>query len=362
MGNTHTQTDQFKEHLRQNGFSHTAAGRHTTGHFLKTKNIILKENKKETALFSDIFQKVFPQPDKLRNTLNTGFRRSKQNLSSDNEREKTKSFDIGRPRDEEKNNEYSNYFTEIDNDISKKDKGLRKSLEYELNIKTADDIRKSYIAKLIFKNIWQPTTEVKKHNSIIIFDWDDTLLPTTFLTPNGVFSEDCLVDSGDLTKIKNLEKSVLKILQLASNKADTYIITNAAPGWVEYSTKRFYPQIAGVLKDINIVSARGEFEKIHPGDSRQWKIKAFLNMLQNIDTSLITNLICLGDSIIEMEAAHVLASNFGQAFIKTIKFRESPKPEELHKQLNLVIDQFDKIFSAIKNLTIKVDRKSKTKD
>ena len=60
-----------------------------------------------------------------------------------------------------------------------------------------------------------------------------------------------------------------------------------------------------------------------------------------------------------MEAAHIPSSKFNQAYIKTIKFRESPKPEELNKQLGLVIDQFDKVFSAVKNLTIRVEKKTK---
>ena len=62
-----------------------------------------------------------------------------------------------------------------------------------------------------------------------------------------------------------------------------------------------------------------------------------------------------------MEAGRVLASQFKQAFIKTVKFREGPKPDELNKQLNLVISQFNSIYSAVKNLTIRVEKK-KQKD
>ena len=43
------------------------------------------------------------------------------------------------------------------------------------------------------------------------------------------------------------------------------------------------------------------------------------------------NLICLGDSNIEMDASHVLAKKFNKSLIKTIKFRENPRPEELIK-------------------------------
>ena len=35
----------------------------------------------------------------------------------------------------------------------------------------------------------------------------------------------------------------------------------------------------------------------------------------------------MGDSNIEIEAAHCLGKLFDQAVVKTIKFRESPKPD-----------------------------------
>jgi len=56
-----------------------------------------------------------------------------------------------------------------------------------------------------------------------------------------------------------------------------------------------------------------------------------LDIKKDFSKNLITNLICLGDSHIEMDAAHVLAKEFTSAIIKTIKFREGPKPEELIK-------------------------------
>lgn len=232
--------------------------------------------------------------------------------------------------------------------------------DYELKyVKNGEEIRRSYIAKLIYKKVWQPSKKEKDHNSLILFDWDDTLLCTSFLTPNGLFNEDIILSDKDHEKLAKLEFSVLRLLTAAIGKGDTYIITNAAPGWVEYSAERFYPSVKKVLEKITIISARGEYESKYPGDSRMWKIQAFLNMQKLFNYNLVTNIICLGDSFIEMEAAHVLASKFTQAFIKTIKFRESPKPEELNKQLSLVADQFPIIYSTIKNLTIRVEKKVK---
>ena len=79
------------------------------------------------------------------------------------------------------------------------------SVEMKLNSKSGDNLRNSYIAKLISKKIWQPTIKEKNHNSIFIFDWDDTLLCTSFLTPNGIYEENSTISDKDHGKIRKLE-------------------------------------------------------------------------------------------------------------------------------------------------------------
>ena len=267
------------------------------------------------------------------------------------------------------NNNINNNLNNENNNVSESSSSnslnkvqTQEGFDYELNFyRNGEDIRRSYIAKLIYKNVYNPNLKPKTHNSLIIFDWDDTLLPTTFLTPNGVFNENLVLSEQVQKKISKLEFSVNKLLKIAVEKGDVYIITNAGVGWVEFSADRFYPTVSEILKKIKIISARGEFEKQFPGDSRKWKIQTFLTLQKKLDLKLVTNIICLGDSLFEMEAGRVLASQFKQAFIKTVKFREGPKPDELNKQLNLVISQFNSIYSAVKNLTIRVEKK-KQKD
>ena len=232
--------------------------------------------------------------------------------------------------------------------------------DYELNFyRNGNDIRQSYLQKLVSTRVWTPNMKPKQHNSIIIFDWDDTLLPTSFLTPGGVFDENIKISSVDNEKLLKMEQAALKLLTDAIEKGKVYIITNAGKGWVEYSAKKFYPSVLPVLEKIKIISARGMYEKIFPGNSRQWKIEAFLNIQKNVNMKLVTNIICIGDSLFEMEAGRILASKFTEAFIKTIKFREAPKLDELLKQLKLVCVQFGTIYSSVKNLTIRVERKKK---
>ena len=268
---------------------------------------------------------------------------------------KTVFIDSKTKEQNENNNNNNNNNNNEDNRLS-----TLSCYDYELNFyRNGNDIRQSYLAKLLTKNVWTPNIKPKQHNSLIIFDWDDTLLPTSFLTPGGIFDENMKLSQSDTEKLSKLEQAVVKLLNEAVEKGKVYIITNAGNGWVEYSANRFYPSIMTILPKIKIISARGQYEKVFPGNSRQWKIEAFLNLQKNLNMQLVTNIICLGDSLFEMEAGRILASKFTEAFIKTIKFREAPKLDELLKQLKLVCVQFPSIYSSIKNLTIRVERKKK---
>jgi len=237
---------------------------------------------------------------------------------------------------------------------------FEQTFDYELNIfRDSDSLRKSYISKLISKNVLNPNMKPKQFNSLIIFDWDDTLIPTTFLTPDGVFPDKILLSQCEFDKIKEIEKNVYIILKESVEKGQTYIITNACTNWVQFSASIFYPSITNLLKKIKIISARGEYEESFPDNLRQWKIQAFSNLIKDFDENLATNIICIGDSLFEIEAGRILASKFKEAFIKTIKFREMPKLDELLKQLKLVAKQFGSIYSSIKNMTIRIEKKKK---
>jgi len=151
---------------------------------------------------------------------------------------------------------------------------LKFSPEFELNWikKKADNLRHSYLAKLVSTRVWDPSKKEKIANSLIIFDWDDTLLCTSFLTPNGIFNDKIKIGEKLAKKLEKLDEIVFAILNYSIEHGETYIITNAAPGWVEYSAKRFYPNVSTILNKIKIVSARGEFEKKVP-----WRNKKMEN-------------------------------------------------------------------------------------
>ena len=220
-------------------------------------------------------------------------------------------------------------------------------------------LRNSYYYKLITSNIWKPFIKDKICNTIFFFDWDDTLLCTSFLIPilnSQNNSEKIKIIKNNL---KNLDEIVSKLLLTTLDKGLVFLVTTAAPGWVEFSSTTFLPITAKVLRKIKIFSAKGLYSKNYPGDPRQWKIKAFKYIIElyNINTKLVSNLICFGDSLIDLEAIENLKYMFSNAFVKIIKFKECPHPVELEKEVWIAASQLDYIIKKVKNLTLKVSKK-----
>ena len=299
------------------------------------------------------------QKEKIINDLNVNFSEKNQNNKEKSEINKN-ILKLFKERINKKEASYKKLTQSTENKLNNSVIIYSKSIEdYELNFyRNGDEIRSSYITKLICKKIWSPSSKNKTHNSLIIFDWDDTLLCTTYLNKNNLVDDNIILSEKDKEKISKLEKSVYNLLSISIEKGDVFIITNAGAGWVEFSSQKYYPSILELLTKIKIISAREEYEYLFPDDPRMWKIQSFLNMQKFFNSNLVTNIICLGDSFIEIEAGKFLASKFNQAYIKTVKFREFPKPDELNKQLNLVYNQFDIIYKSIKNLTIRVEKKT----
>ena len=262
----------------------------------------------------------------------------------------------------EKNNEsiisdYADISQDMINFNNKNKKEIEKNKNKEINAKS---IRDKYYNKLITKLEWNPFKKEKIINNLFFFDWDDTLLCTSYLQPTGALI-DMEINKRDKDIISDLDSLVSKLLLKAMNIGIVFIVTNGAPGWVELSSTKFYPKTAKILQKIKLVSARGLCERKYPGDMRQWKRVAFkfaLDTLHDINKNIVTNIICLGDSNIEMEASYYLKECFPNAYLKTIKFKESPTHIELQKELKIINIQLDSIINNYnKNLSVKVTRK-----
>ena len=327
-------------------------------------------DKEDILIKNEIIEKNFIQKEKLqkfdKNEIevnkkinNILFRRHKSftlNLNKNMKKElilPTKNYNIDTNNSVDDNiSENSDYL-----DISNEPILLNRENKKKKNNIKSNKLRNSYYTKLVLSNILSFKIEPKVTN-IFIFDWDDTLMCTSYVAPTGVLNLDEMKPN-DRTTMKNLDQLVSNLLNKALDKGLVFIITNAAYGWIEYSAKKLYPISYEVLKKVKIVSARGMCEKKYPGDYRQWKTKAFIETMKksNINFLKTANIISFGDSIIELEALHKLKEIFADGYIKTIKFKENPQPLELIKELKIILLQFDVILSNVRNLSIKVAKK-----
>merc|ERR1712113_47664 len=211
-----------------------------------------------------------------------------------------------------------------------------------------------FLRKLSYEKVWVPKAQRSPtHQTVLIFDWDDTLLCTSFLNLRQEQVMPPIVER----HLRGIEAAGKHLLELALRLGHTFIITNAMNGWVEYSAAKYVPNLLPVLQKVRVISARGRWEAQFPGEVSKWKIQAFLEVQRQLDSQIITNLVSLGDSNFEMDAVHIMGKEFAQALIKTIKFRENPSPEELLKQLGLVSQRFEQILGNPRNLKIGLERK-----
>lgn len=176
--------------------------------------------------------------------------------------------------------------------------------DFEINfIKKSTQIRNKYISKLMQHQVLLPDSQKPVSNqTIIIFDWDDTILPTTFLNPGGI-PDSVALNTTVRAQLKKLEGVASKILARCLEVGKVFIITNAAEGWVEFSTRKYLPKLKKVIAEMHIISARTKFEEMFPNEYHQWKMHAFLETLDVLELGAITNLIALGDSHMELDAA-----------------------------------------------------------
>jgi hypothetical protein len=219
----------------------------------------------------------------------------------------------------------------------------------------------------------------KKERIVITLDWDDTILPTKWLTINNMItiSSDVQIVTFSKTvdqckKLDELAKKIIIMVNKIMEKGICIIITNATIQWVCTSCKYFLPNICAVLNKIRIVSARDMFQPSFPNDIMKWKEFAFhdeLFAIYDIDPDIdIYNVISLGDSLYERSAVQkvgefietgivltdmlLIDKNRPKIIIKSIKFVENPTIEQISFQINCLTSEMNAIVNWKNNLDL----------
>src|SRR5690606_26095890 len=107
------------------------------------------------------------------------------------------------------------------------------------------------------------------YRNLVIYDWDDTLFPTTWFTQNNLSADQ--LDPKVTSYFASLDKSISTLLGRTHKSAGTMIITNASLRWFEISVA-ILPKTAQLIKsNIRVFSARDIYKDRYPNEMAMWK-------------------------------------------------------------------------------------------
>jgi hypothetical protein len=176
--------------------------------------------------------------------------------------------------------------------------------------------------------------------TLMVFDWDDTLFPTSWLQRHCLLEDTAEVSTDQVLQLRVLAENVKATLQMAMQLGKVVIVTNAEQGWIEASCTRFMPSLIDMLKTVDIVSARTTYGR-SVKDPALWKRLAFSHEVELFYGATRAhqqrNIISLGDSLHELNALKAVTTGVPNCCGKSIKLLDTPSIEQLIEQHELLV-------------------------
>lgn len=179
---------------------------------------------------------------------------------------------------------------------------------------------------------------MNKNNTLIIFDWDDTLFPTTWYNKG-------------YNNLGNLDNIIYHVLKKFSAHGKLVIVTNAMPIWVEScleglpKTKKIMAQLK-----IDLISARQLYQ--YRADMSEWKKYAFGSEIIKSQGN-IKHVISIGDAEYEYNAlVNLYNITETKKILKSVKLLKQPDFHILKEQLEILYKNASIICSNKKHLDL----------
>jgi hypothetical protein len=191
--------------------------------------------------------------------------------------------------------------------------------------------------------------------TIILFDWDDTICPTTALNEDYTMQP----DSESMQELMNQAKKTLERAREVA--AEVVVVTNATEGWVETSCENWLPGLRPILDMLEFASARSTWEPKGVKTPTGWKAAAFEERIRRFYSRYPQqswkNVIVIGDACYEHEALSHVASLAPQGpnkrcRAKSVKFAQRPSVELLARELQMLREGFDDIVNHDDDLEV----------
>ncbi len=186
--------------------------------------------------------------------------------------------------------------------------------------------------------------------NIFIVDYDDTILPSTFINTLGIdINTQFSIPLNIIHELAILSNLLIKFFDKMLEYGKIYIVTNANIPWVHITCSKFLPLLYYKIfnnPNIVIISAKTLYEYIFPNEPIQWKNYVIRNILIDNQCNNMNNLhlISFGDSIIEKIAVEDATIDFLN-IAKIIKLVEEPSILNLIYQYTNILSTLDEIVN-----------------
>lgn len=207
--------------------------------------------------------------------------------------------------------------------------------------------------------------------SLIIYDWDDTLFPTTWFLKNispNLNSTNKQILIYIQKQLKFLDTSIYKLLDKSLQHATVIIISNAKYRWLNKSLTYLSLTNQLIKKNILMISTIDKcyYENNYLSNKQlslnneqinNLKINVF-NKDINIYVNKSKNIINIGDSIYEFNALKSLCFKyFYTKIFKNIKLIIEPSLEEILEEHQILLNNVCKIINYDNNLDLTFNKK-----
>jgi len=205
-----------------------------------------------------------------------------------------------------------------------------------------------------------PHTKFAREETMLIFDWDDTVLPSTWVHEQGLrLDEGSEVSEWQREQLVEVAKNAEELFRTAKQHGSVVLVTNAERGWIELSCRKFMPTLCPHLEDVKLLSARTTYESPDLPSPLDWKLRAFeAEILRTFGPETLPcpktrkNVLSLGDSVHEREALIRATSQLPNCRSKSLKFVERPQITDICTQHSLVTSCFENIVHHDGNLDL----------
>lgn len=199
--------------------------------------------------------------------------------------------------------------------------------------------------------------------SVFVFDWDDTLFPTSALVALGPKKIKVALEAIDTLVYKLLTSC------LAIPNSHVMVLSSANIDWIYHSSQEFLPQVSPLFaqapSNLSIVSAHRKSmrcsnpdDAMHPASVAAWKVETACSRAPHLCNLMADMPVCsvqvigFGDGPQDLEATRELArclqashAEFS-SYLKTIAMKPSPMEVELSGELRKIVASLDGLVRA----------------